>query len=140
MITSVYNTDRKKGEKMIKIYIYEPSRKKDPVSEKAKAEYIKRLSRIAAVSFKKVPEQLPENCLCFSSRGEETDSPGLAGILSAKLQEGNELHLILGKENPECAKVIQLTSLPLSPETESVLLLEQIYRAFKIMAGEPYHK
>lgn len=124
---------------MIKIFIYERPRKKDPVAALARAEYIKRLSRTAVVTFKKLPAVLPEDCLCFSSDGAEIDSPGLAQLISAKLRDGSVLHLVLGEGSSPGPK-IQLTSLALSAETESVLLLEQIYRAFKILAHEPYHK
>ena len=124
---------------MIKIFIYGLPLKKDSVSAQARAEYIKRLSRIAKVTFKRLPSVLPQGYISFCANGTEISSPDLAQLLSLKLKTGSELHLILDNPTP-CPEEIQLTSLPLSPETESVLLLEQIYRAFKILAGEPYHK
>jgi 23S rRNA (pseudouridine1915-N3)-methyltransferase len=35
---------------------------------------------------------------------------------------------------------ISLTSMELSPSLNTVCLYEQIYRAYRIMHGEPYHK
>ena len=125
---------------MIKIFIYGLPLKKDSVSAQARAEYIKRLSRIAKVTFKRLPSVLPEGCINFSDSGAAISSPDLAQFLALNLKSGNELHLALNGASSACPESIQLTSLPLSAETESVLLLEQIYRAFKIMAGEPYHK
>lgn len=125
---------------MIRINIYQHPFKRDPASKKAEAEYIKRLSRIAKINFKKLKEA-PLEALYFHPDGSEVDSPGLAVLLDEQLQENNVLHLILGEVSPGSAKhAIQLLSLPLSPQTEAILLLEQIYRAFKILSGEPYHK
>ncbi|MFZ2257034.1 MAG: 23S rRNA (pseudouridine(1915)-N(3))-methyltransferase RlmH [Clostridiaceae bacterium] len=125
---------------MIKIFIYGPVLKKNSAAGKARAEYIKRLSRIATVTFKKLPAQLPEDCIVFFSGGDQISSPELAQRLSESLTHGSQLHLVLADDPTDHPQPIQLTSLPLSEETESVLLLEQIYRAFKIMAKEPYHK
>ncbi len=120
--------------------IYQPAVRKTPASKKAEAEYIKRLSRVAAIRFSKGKEP-PADSIYFHPEGQETDSPGLASLLGGRLQENNVLHLVLMAPPAEGThREIQLLSLPLSPETESILLLEQIYRAFKIMAGEPYHK
>lgn len=125
---------------MIKIWIYGPALPKDGFAEKARDEYLKRLSRTASVRFKPLTAA-PQGALCFCPKGDTIDSPGLAALFLEQLHLGSELHLVLA---PSCLKTagrhLQLTSITLSPATESVLLLEQVYRAFKILSGEPYHK
>ena len=124
---------------MIKILIYETSHQKDSFSKKALAEYSKRLSRIASIRYKKVA-QAPADAIYFCSEGTLLTSPQLAKRFAAQLQVGNELHLVLGPPKTETSETVQLVSFPLTERTESVLLLEQVYRTFKINHGEPYHK
>lgn len=124
---------------MIRIMIYEPPHKKDTATAQAIAEYTKRLSRIATIRYKKLAAA-PPNALFFDPSGAQLTSPDLAERFASELLHGNELHLALGQPDAPEKDSIQLLSLPLSPGTESVLLLEQIYRSFKINSGEPYHK
>lgn len=125
---------------MIKIFIYGSAGEKDRLWTDARAEYLKRLSRTAQVTYKKLPDCLPTGSIGLLTTGEALSSPELARLIREKLQLGNALHFVTGDAARACDRKIQLTSLPLSPELESVLLLEQIYRAFKILSGEPYHK
>ncbi|MFB0959243.1 23S rRNA (pseudouridine(1915)-N(3))-methyltransferase RlmH [Clostridiaceae bacterium HFYG-1003] len=124
---------------MIKIYLYETNSKKSELTRSAQAEYMKRLSRIAAVRFRK-PEAAPPEAIYFHPAGKSIDSPGLAELFARQLQSASELHLVLGAPPAGSPPDVQLVSLPLSPDIESILILEQIYRAFKISSGEPYHK
>lgn len=125
---------------MINIMIYQPDFKKSSASKKAETEYVKRLSRIASIRFKKLKDA-PEGSIYFHPEGNEINSPGLANLIEGRLMERNVLHLVLAAPSAEGRYFeVQLLSLPLTAATEVILLLEQIYRAFKIMAGEPYHK
>lgn len=124
---------------MIKILIYETAHPKDPFTKGALAEYSKRLSRIASIRYKKIA-QAPTDAIYFCSEGTPLTSPQLAQRFAAQLQMGNELHLVLSPPKTENCETVQLVSLPLTHGTESVLLLEQVYRTFKINHGEPYHK
>lgn len=124
---------------MIKILIYETAHPNDPFTKQALAEYSKRLSRIASIRYKKLANA-PNGALYFCSEGTPLTSPQLAQRFAAQLQVSNELHLVLGPPKSENSETIQLVSLPLTGGTESVLLLEQVYRTFKINHGEPYHK
>ena len=124
---------------MINITIHTPTGKKDAFAREAEAEYAKRLSRTARIRHARL-DLAPAQTLWFDPTGEVMDSPGLARVIQDQLLGGNELHLALGKPPQGDAPCIQLVSLPLPEPMLQVLLLEQIYRAFKILAGEPYHK
>lgn len=124
---------------MIKIIIYERPYKKNVFAKKALAEYSKRLSRIASIHYKKT-KQAPPNAVYFWSEGTPLSSPQLAQRFSDQLFMGSELHLVLGPPPSKNTETVQLVTLSLGAGTESVLLLEQVYRTFKINHGEPYHK
>ena len=82
--------------------------------------------------------------LCIE--GRETDSPGLAKKLAAAMQSPGAVTFIIGSSyglSPAVKAAGQ--GLSMSPMTfphqlARVMLLEQIYRAHKINAGERYHK
>lgn len=120
---------------MIRLKIYQSQKKLSPLAAAALKEYGKRLSRQAKIDILSL-KQAPGEALCFSPEGKPLTSPQLAEIIQAKLQVSATIHfkLAAGPDN-YC-----LTSLPLSADMSTVLLLEQIYRSFKILAGEPYHK
>ena len=124
---------------MINITIYALTGNKDAFAREVEAEYAKRLSRTARIRHARL-DRAPERTLWFDPTGEVLDSPGLARVIQEQLLTGNELHLALGKPPQADARCIRLVSLPLPEPISQVLLLEQIYRAFKILAGEPYHK
>lgn len=124
---------------MITIYIYQAAPGKRAAWKKAEAEYLKRLSRVARIHFRNL-DSLPREAIFFHPQGAALDSPALASLIGEHLQTDSALHLVLGARPLPGSPSVQLLSLPLSPATESVLLLEQLYRAFKIMAKEPYHK
>ena len=80
--------------------------------------------------------------------GTAVDSPGMARILEQALSAGGgHVQFVLGGAAGYDADVrgrmdrlVSLTPLTMTHEMARLLLLEQVYRAFTILRGEPYHK
>ncbi len=81
-------------------------------------------------------------------KGKKTDSEGFSGMLSDMFVQGkSDIAFIIGGSNGLDASVSDRSDLKLSfsdmtfpHQLMRVILTEQLYRAFKIMRGEPYHK
>lgn len=132
------------------------------------AEYKKRLSRFCDFSVIEVDEAskqenlekknqiegklLLEKCsgkiVALDSRGKMLSSPEIADYVKKKQLSGtSELSFIIGGSNGLSQEVIDRADLVLSfgkitypHQLFRVVLAEQIYRAFTILDGLPYHK
>jgi 23S rRNA (pseudouridine1915-N3)-methyltransferase len=75
--------------------------------------------------------------------GEQPDSLGFSRFLEARRQSGQDLCFVIG--GPFGLKLddvdhrLSLGRITLPHQLARVVLLEQLYRAHKILAGEPYH-
>jgi 23S rRNA (pseudouridine1915-N3)-methyltransferase len=75
--------------------------------------------------------------------GKSYDSPGFSRFLEERRQSGRDLCFVIG--GPFGLNLDQvdhrlcLGSMTLPHQLARVVLLEQIYRGHKILAGEPYH-
>jgi 23S rRNA (pseudouridine1915-N3)-methyltransferase len=92
----------------------------------------------------KVPPRIPERAfsVLLSSEGESFDSERFAGWLEERRRAGRDLCFVIG--GPKGLELQADMRLSLGPMTlphqlARVVLLEQIYRAHKILAREPYH-
>lgn len=131
------------------ITIVEPKRKKGSFYESAVIEYEKRLTRyIKLKTTNKIDKKWweKEGCVVFQLQvGKDTiSSEELAEKISEYSVSGTS-HLIfcIGEiERNEQQEMIPFSFCSLSPSNEmtSVLLREQIYRAYRILNHEPYHK
>lgn len=123
----------------ISIYIKEPEGSK--FKEDSMREYIKRISRFSEVRILPL-SKAPDKVSFYVCPGKDSiTSVELSERISAKLQSFNDISFILGKPPyGSDSDSFELTSISLSHDTELVLLLEQIYRSFKIMNNETYHK
>ncbi len=80
--------------------------------------------------------------------GTQCDSPGLARRLERwSRQAGGPVHFVIGgplglsgEVLGRAALVLSLSRLTLTHEMARTVLLEQLYRACTILAGEKYHK
>lgn len=79
--------------------------------------------------------------------GRQMDSPELSGWLETQLERHGDLAFLIGGPLGFSPAVVDAAHdrLSLSPmtfthEMARVVLLEQLYRAFTILHGEPYHK
>jgi 23S rRNA (pseudouridine1915-N3)-methyltransferase len=85
--------------------------------------------------------------IALSATGKQMDSPGLADFLRKQIEIYGSLAFLIGGPvglAPEvlksCDDTLSLSSLTFPHELARVILLEQLYRAATIIAGEKYHK
>jgi len=76
-------------------------------------------------------------------RGTAYDSEAFARWLEARRQAGRDVCFVLGgpygTEVGRCDHRLSLGPMTLPHQLARVVLLEQLFRAHKILAGEPYH-
>lgn len=136
----------------------------------AAAEYVKRLGRYATLRIAEVPDvdlsrgedralaeegtsvlrALPERAyaVALDPAGRELTSEELARWLEERQVggEGAVAFVVGGTAGlaPEvlarCAERLSLSRMTLPHQLARVVLLEQLYRAFRISRGEPYHR
>jgi 23S rRNA (pseudouridine1915-N3)-methyltransferase len=92
----------------------------------------------------KVPPRIPDRALTvlLASDGRELSSEQFSDWLEGRRQEGRDVCFVIG--GPKGLELDADMRLSLGPMTlphqlARVVLLEQLYRAHKILAGEPYH-
>jgi 23S rRNA (pseudouridine1915-N3)-methyltransferase len=92
----------------------------------------------------KVPPRIPArtHIVLLASDGASFDSERFAEWLEERRRDGQDLTFVIG--GPKGLDLQADTRLSLGPMTlphqlARVVLLEQLYRAHKILAGEPYH-
>jgi 23S rRNA (pseudouridine1915-N3)-methyltransferase len=92
----------------------------------------------------KVPPRIPARAytVLLASDGETYDSERFAGWLEERRRAGDDLTFVIG--GPKGLDLSADMRLSLGPMTlphqlARVVLLEQLYRAHKIIAREPYH-
>lgn len=132
-------------------------------------EYASRLSRYARFELLEIPEAKRragtpqardeegesilarlldrERVVALDERGEEPTSAGLARKLEGWMRGGRDVALVIGGSDGLAAAVLDraaerlaLSRLTLAHRLARLVLLEQLYRAFTILRGEPYHK
>lgn len=133
---------------------------KDPAIRQLTDKYLKRLAYYAAVEGKAVKDETalltPDGrrgnsvspiLIALDSKGKQLSSEDLAEFLS-KQQGSGSAHLLfaVGAADGFSEKALQRASftlslgkMTLSHELARVVLLEQLYRAFTILKGHPYH-
>ena len=143
-------------------------RLKEPWQRAGVEEYLKRLSRYGKYSVEQVddaPDSLGERALqkegeallkrirpgdhvvALCVEAETPDSPELARCLRRWAGLGGRTVLVIGGSNGLSAAVlaradekVSFSRLTFPHGLMRVILLEQLYRAERILAGEPYHK
>lgn len=147
---------------MLKITVIAVGKLKERFWRDACAEYSKRLGGYCNLTVREIPdsnreqestlvlEALPENAtiIVLDIQGKETSSEALASQIERYTVEGvSHLVFVIGGSDGLTNAVKERASLRMSfgPITlphnlARVVLLEQAYRAFKIIKREPYHK
>ena len=104
-----------------------------------------RVESIEVREGEQVGRRLPERAfICLlDPDGEALDSVGFSRFIEARRQEGRDLCFVVGGpfglELAEADQRLSLGPITLPHQLARVVLLEQLYRAHKIIAGEPYH-
>ncbi|HEX2085483.1 MAG TPA: 23S rRNA (pseudouridine(1915)-N(3))-methyltransferase RlmH [Solirubrobacteraceae bacterium] len=113
--------------------------------------YAKMLTRYARVDVVELREdddverRIPERAfvVLLDERGRQMSSEGLAAWLEERRHEGRDLCFVVGGafglELPRADLTLSLGPMTLPHQLARVVLVEQLYRAHKILAGEPYH-
>jgi len=140
---------------MPRIKIYSIGKNKEKWLQEALNDYIKRLRSHAAVTFHFVKDnaQLLDRLLkerlfvCLDEGGRQFDSVAFSRFVMDKFEaSGADLSFVIGgaeglpaqlKNRNDC---ISLSPMTLTHQCVRLVLLEQIYRAFEIAKGSPYHK
>lgn len=85
--------------------------------------------------------------IALDGGGRAMDTPALAEAMRGWLHQGRDVALLVGGPDglaPECLATAQhrwsLSSLTLPHMLVRVLVAEQLYRAWTILAGHPYHR
>ncbi len=85
--------------------------------------------------------------VCVDERGREPSSLELAQLLGRWRDEGREVAFAIGGDEGHAPAVREradfvwsLSRLVLPHRLARVVVVEQLYRAFAILRGEPYHK
>jgi 23S rRNA (pseudouridine1915-N3)-methyltransferase len=106
------------------------------------------LARVEVVEVRedeKVPPRIPDRAylVLLSGDGRSFDSEAFSEWLEERRHEGRELCFVIGGprglELESCDLRLSLGPMTLPHQLARVVLLEQLFRAHKILAGEPYH-
>jgi len=113
--------------------------------------YLKLLARHARVEMievrqeERVAARIPDRAFVslLERGGEQFDSLSFSRFLEARRQSGRDLCFViggpLGLQLDDVDHRFSLGPLTLPHQLARVVLLEQLYRGHKILAGEPYH-
>lgn len=104
-----------------------------------------RLELIEVREDDRVTRRIPERAFValLDREGEELDSVGFSRFLEDRRQAGVDLCFVIGGpfglELDDVDHRLSLGKITLPHQLARVVLLEQLYRGHKILAGEPYH-
>jgi len=144
----------------VKIKIAWIGKTRDPAIQALTDEYLKRISRYTQVEALVLRDEAALNGLCskagpvhkstlclMDSRGKEFTSEQFARFLG-DYQDRNPLPLVFAIGGADgftdgtrmlAQNMISLGKMTFAHELARVVLLEQVYRAFAILKGHPYH-
>ncbi len=114
----------------------------DPLGEKDPGKYFQDLEKKI---FGKAEAR--ERFIALDERGDAMDSPAFARFLAGIMDKGETPVFLIGGSQglgptlpAKAWKKIAFSKMTFPHRLFRVMLLEQIYRAFTILRGEPYHK
>jgi 23S rRNA (pseudouridine1915-N3)-methyltransferase len=146
----------------MKLWVIAVGHKMPAWAETVTQDYLKRMPADCAIQIKelkpdispakeaiKIREALPKgvHIIALDERGKDLSTQDLANQLSNWRQDGKDIALLIGGADgldadlkKEAASMIRLSSMTLPHAMARVLLVEQLYRAWTILQGHPYHR
>lgn len=146
----------------MKLWVIAVGHKMPQWVETATQDYVKRMPRECAIEIKelkpdlnpakeavKIREALPKNALVIAldERGIDQTTVQISKQLEAWLSLGSDVALLIGGADgldpsikKEAQAIWRLSSLTLPHAMARLLLVEQLYRAWTILQGHPYHR
>ena len=139
----------------MRYYVVAVGRIRDAALRATADEYVKRLGRYTHVEERESKDEarlsgvIPESArlIALARTGQSWSSEELARWTAQWDQEGRAVALVIGGADGLPADVLDraervwsLSALTLPHELARVVVLEQLYRAFTIRRGEPYHR
>jgi 23S rRNA (pseudouridine1915-N3)-methyltransferase len=106
------------------------------------------LARVEVIEVRedeKVRPRIPDRAyvVLLSGEGRTFDSPAFSEWLEERRQDGRDVCFVIGGprglELEQCDLRLSLGPMTLPHQLARVVLLEQLFRAHKILRGEPYH-
>jgi 23S rRNA (pseudouridine1915-N3)-methyltransferase len=106
------------------------------------------LARVELVEVRedeKVLKRIPDRCftVLLDADGRSCDSEAFSRFLEERRQSGMDLCFVVGGPRgltmDDCDMKLSLGPMTLPHQLARVVLLEQLYRGHKILAGHPYH-
>lgn len=140
---------------MIKIKIFTPHKTKETWLEEAIEEYLKRLKSTAEIHliYAKNDDHLLElikkehYVIALDPKGKSFSSEEFSIFLNQSIiKSGARLSFVIGGpeglpiEFKKDKELISLSKMTFTHQVTRLILVEQIYRAFEIIKGSPYHK
>lgn len=92
-----------------------------------------------------VVKRIPDRCftVLLAADGRSCDSEAFSRFLEERRQSGMDLCFVVGGPRgltmEQCDMKLSLGPMTLPHQLARVVLLEQLYRGHKILAGHPYH-
>jgi 23S rRNA (pseudouridine1915-N3)-methyltransferase len=141
----------------LKIVVAVVGRLKEPYLVAAEDEYRKRLRPYCGLTVHEARDEaallaaLPAGAhlYAFDERGEVLTSAAFADVLGHEQQHGGGAPVVFAIGGPDghgdalrarATKLIAFGRLTIAHRLVRILVLEQLYRGFKILRGEPYHR
>jgi 23S rRNA (pseudouridine1915-N3)-methyltransferase len=141
----------------VKLYLAAVGKLKEPYLVAAAEEYVKRLRPMCTLVVQEVKDDaallaaIPANAhlYAFDERGEMITSTQLADLIAAEQAHGGGAPVAFAIGGADghtdalrkrATKLLAFGRMTIAHRLVRILVLEQIYRSFKILRGEPYHR
>lgn len=131
--------------KYCKLNIIEVDDEKTPDKASAAEELI-----ILSKEGDRLRRKLPKDTelISMAIEGERYDSVAFANMLQSQMNKGvSNITFVIGGSlgidstiKKDSAQLISFSDMTFPHQLMRVILLEQVYRSFRILSGEPYHK
>jgi 23S rRNA (pseudouridine1915-N3)-methyltransferase len=141
----------------VKLHLAAVGKLKEPYLVAAADEYVKRLRPFCTLTVHEAKDEaglvaaLPANVhlYVFDERGEMITSTQLAELIAAEQSHGGGAPVAFAIGGADghgdalrkrAKKLIAFGRMTIAHRLVRILVLEQLYRSFKIIRGEPYHR